>query len=217
MSDGYRAAEDAPVTTPARRTALRHRIGSPLYRDDRERFLRVTDRIIQTTSRYMLGNLAISLVAGPFRRDRADPRRAVPARPGGDRGDPDLIPNVGATIAGIIVALVALSVSLEALIAFGMVMVVYQQVENYILQPVGVGNARRYRLHGARPPPGLGAIISPSGAADQACHRGGSPRSVEGGPVRIQDAIAARRAAVIGLAERSEHGRRTARSRAFAP
>ena len=64
MSDGYRAAEDAPVTTPARRTALRHRIGSPLYRDDRERFLRVTDRIIQTTSRYSAATPAISPVCG---------------------------------------------------------------------------------------------------------------------------------------------------------
>lgn len=53
----------------------------------------------------------------------------------------DLIPNVGATIAGIIVALVALSVSLEALIAFGIVMAVYQQVENYILQPAIIGKA----------------------------------------------------------------------------
>ena len=44
---------------------VRHRIGSLLYRDDREHFLRATDRIIQTTSRYMLGNLAISRVAGP--------------------------------------------------------------------------------------------------------------------------------------------------------
>ena len=38
--------------------------GSLLYRDKRERYLRVTDRIIQTTSRYMLGNLAISVVCG---------------------------------------------------------------------------------------------------------------------------------------------------------
>jgi predicted PurR-regulated permease PerM len=39
-------------------------IGSLLYRDKRERYLRVTDRIIQTTSRYMLGNLAISVICG---------------------------------------------------------------------------------------------------------------------------------------------------------
>ena len=35
-----------------------------MYRDKRERNLRVTDRIIHTTSRYMLGNVAISLICG---------------------------------------------------------------------------------------------------------------------------------------------------------
>jgi predicted PurR-regulated permease PerM len=42
----------------------RNWIGSLLYRDKRERFLRVTERIIHTTSRYMLGNLAISVICG---------------------------------------------------------------------------------------------------------------------------------------------------------
>ena len=68
---------------------VRDWIGSLLYRDKRERYLRVTDRIIQTTSRYMLGNLAISVVCGTVYGDhRGDPRPPVPARPGGDRGDP---------------------------------------------------------------------------------------------------------------------------------
>ena len=53
----------------------------------------------------------------------------------------DLIPNLGATIAGIIIGLVALSVSLEALIVFAIVIVVYQQIENYILQPTIIGKA----------------------------------------------------------------------------
>jgi predicted PurR-regulated permease PerM len=53
----------------------------------------------------------------------------------------DLIPNVGATIAGIIIGLVALSVSLQAVIVFLIVMVVYQQIENYILQPTIIGKA----------------------------------------------------------------------------
>jgi predicted PurR-regulated permease PerM len=53
----------------------------------------------------------------------------------------DLVPSVGATIAGIIIALVAASVSLEALIAFLVVMVVYQQLENYTLQPTIIGKA----------------------------------------------------------------------------
>jgi predicted PurR-regulated permease PerM len=53
----------------------------------------------------------------------------------------DLIPTIGATIAGVIIALIALSVSLEALIAIVIVMVVYQQVENYVLQPTIIGKA----------------------------------------------------------------------------
>ena len=35
-----------------------------MYRDKRERYLRVTARIIHQTSRYMLGNVAISLICG---------------------------------------------------------------------------------------------------------------------------------------------------------
>ena len=53
----------------------------------------------------------------------------------------DLIPNVGAALAGIIIALVALSVSLGAVIAFVIVIVVYQQIENYVLQPTIIGRA----------------------------------------------------------------------------
>jgi predicted PurR-regulated permease PerM len=55
----------------------------------------------------------------------------------------DLIPNIGATIAGLIISIVALSVSLEALIVFLIVMIVYQQVENYILQPTIIGKAAK--------------------------------------------------------------------------
>jgi predicted PurR-regulated permease PerM len=55
----------------------------------------------------------------------------------------DLVPNIGATIAGVIIGIVALSVSLEALIVFLIVMVVYQQLENYILQPTIIGKAAK--------------------------------------------------------------------------
>jgi predicted PurR-regulated permease PerM len=55
----------------------------------------------------------------------------------------DLIPTIGATVAGIIIGFVALSVSLEALIAFVIVMVAYQQIENYVLQPTIIGKAAR--------------------------------------------------------------------------
>jgi predicted PurR-regulated permease PerM len=55
----------------------------------------------------------------------------------------DLIPHIGATIAGIIVGIAALSVGLGALITFLIVIVVYQQIENYILQPTIIGRAAR--------------------------------------------------------------------------
>ena len=121
---------------------VRDWIGGLLYREKRERFLDVTDRIIQTTSRYMLGNLAISLVCGTVYGVTAlilD--LPYPYALALIAGILDLIPTVGATIAGVVIGLVALSVSVEALIVFAIVMVVYQQVENYILQPTIIGKA----------------------------------------------------------------------------
>jgi predicted PurR-regulated permease PerM len=44
-----------------------------------------------------------------------------------------VIPNVGSLLAGTVIGVVALSVSLFALIVFVIVILVYQQVENYIL------------------------------------------------------------------------------------
>jgi predicted PurR-regulated permease PerM len=117
-------------------------IGGLLYREDRERYLRVADRIIQATSRYMLGNLAISLICGTVYGITAVVLGLpYPLALAVIAGILDLVPTVGATIAGIIIAIVALSVSLQALIAFAIVMVVYQQIENYILQPTIIGKA----------------------------------------------------------------------------
>ena len=117
-------------------------IGSLLYRGERERYLQVTDRIIGTTSRYMLGNLAISVICGTVYGIAAFILGLpYPLALALIAGILDLIPSVGATIAGAIVAIVALSVSLEALIAIAIVMVVYQQIENYILQPTIIGKA----------------------------------------------------------------------------
>jgi predicted PurR-regulated permease PerM len=121
---------------------VRGAVGSLLYRDNRERYERLTDRIIKTTSRYMLGNLAISVICGTVYGITAvilglphPLALAVIA------GILDLIPNIGALLAGIIVGIVALSVSLGALIAFVIVIVVYQQIENYVLQPTIIGRA----------------------------------------------------------------------------
>jgi predicted PurR-regulated permease PerM len=121
---------------------VRDWIGGLMYRDKRERYLDVTDRIIHATSRYMLGNLAISVVCGTVYGVTAEILGLpYPLAIALIAGILDLIPTIGATIAGIIIAIVALSVSLEALIAFAIVMVVYQQIENYVLQPTIIGKA----------------------------------------------------------------------------
>ena len=116
--------------------------GSLLYRDKRERYLRVTDRIIQMTSRYMLGNLAVSVVCGTdYGITAVILGLPYPLALAVIAGILDLIPNIGATTAGIIIGIVALSVSVQALIVFLIVIVVYQQIENYILQPTIIGKA----------------------------------------------------------------------------
>ena len=117
-------------------------IGSLLYRDKRERYLRVTDRIIHTTSRYMLGNLGISVICGTVYGVTAEILGLpYPLALALIAAILDLIPNIGATIAGIIIGIVALSVSVGALIAVVIVIVVYQQIENYVVQPTIIGKA----------------------------------------------------------------------------
>jgi predicted PurR-regulated permease PerM len=121
---------------------VRDWIGGLLYRDKRERYLDVTDRIIRTTSRYMLGNLAISLVCGAvYGVTAVILGLPYPLALALIAGILDLIPTVGATIAGVIIGIVALSVGVDALIAFVIVMAVYQQIENYVLQPTIIGKA----------------------------------------------------------------------------
>ena len=123
---------------------LRGWVGGLLYRGDRERFLQVTDRIVQTTSRYMLGNLAISVICGTLYGVTAVILDVpYPLALAVIAGILDLIPSIGATIAGIIVGIAALSVGPAAFVAFLIVMVVYQQIENYVLQPTIIGKAAR--------------------------------------------------------------------------
>jgi predicted PurR-regulated permease PerM len=123
---------------------LREWTGGLMYRDKRERYLRVTDRIINTTSRYMLGNIVISVICGTVYGITAlILGLPYPLALAVIAAILDLVPNIGATIAGVIIGIVALSVSLEALIVFLIVIVVYQQIENYILQPTIIGKAAK--------------------------------------------------------------------------
>ena len=121
---------------------LRSWIGGLLYRKERLRYLQVADRIVRATSRYMIGNLAISLICGTvYGITAVILGLPYPLAVAVIAGVLDLVPTVGATIAGIVIAIVALSVSVEALIVFTIVIVVYQQIENYILQPTIIGKA----------------------------------------------------------------------------
>ena len=119
-------------------------IAGLLYPDARQRYLQVGGQIVTTTSRYMLGNIAISVICGTVYGLTAWILGVpYPLALAVIAGILDLIPNVGATLAGIIIGLVALSVSLQTMIIFLVVIVVYQQVENYILQPTIIGKAAR--------------------------------------------------------------------------
>jgi predicted PurR-regulated permease PerM len=123
---------------------LREWTAGLMYRDKRERYLRVTDRIIQTTSRYMIGNLVISLICGTVYGVTAlILGLPYPLALGVIAAILDLVPNIGATLAGVIIGIVALSVSLQAFIVFLIVMLVYQQLENYVLQPTIIGKAAK--------------------------------------------------------------------------
>jgi predicted PurR-regulated permease PerM len=112
----------------------------PARRADRWR--RVGPRIYRAVSGYVVGNLEISVIAGvcawavmrllgvPF----ALPLALVVAFL-------DLIPMVGATLGALIVALAALVVSPLTAAVWLVYSFLYQQAENYLLQPVVYGRA----------------------------------------------------------------------------
>jgi predicted PurR-regulated permease PerM len=106
----------------------------------RPRWRRVGDDIYRTVGGYVTGNILISLIAGasitvvllimgvPY---------AVAL--GLIVAVLDLIPLAGATVAGVIVAIVAFLHSIPAGIVVVTFFIVYQQVENHFLQPVIYG------------------------------------------------------------------------------
>jgi predicted PurR-regulated permease PerM len=81
------------------------------------RWHRIANEVITTTSRYMIGNIVISLICATI------------------YGTTALILGLPYPLA------LALSVSTTALIIFVIVIVVYQQFENYVLQPTIIGKA----------------------------------------------------------------------------
>jgi predicted PurR-regulated permease PerM len=106
----------------------------------RPRLRRVGQRIAETVSGYVTGNLVISVIAG-----------AATALVLVLCGVPyalalgllvailDLIPLAGATLAGIVIVTVSALTSLTAGIVVAIFFVVYQQLENHLLQPLVYG------------------------------------------------------------------------------
>jgi predicted PurR-regulated permease PerM len=120
--------------------AWMERIYSLLPDASRPRWRRVGEDVYRTVGGYVTGNILISVIAGvsitivllimgvPY----AVALGLVVAFL-------DLIPLAGATIAGIIVALVAFIHSVPAGIVVVIFFVVYQQIENHVIQPVVYG------------------------------------------------------------------------------
>jgi predicted PurR-regulated permease PerM len=108
--------------------------------DQQSRWREVGHRIYKTIGGYITGNLLISFIAAvsstivllimgvPY-----------PLALGLLVFILDLIPLAGATIAAVILTLVALSHSVTAAIVVGIFFVVYQQLENHLLQPLVYG------------------------------------------------------------------------------
>jgi predicted PurR-regulated permease PerM len=97
----------------------------------------VVEDSIQAVSTSLIGNIAISLVAATVAGLSAWAfGLPFPVVLAVITGLLDLIPQVGATIAAVILVAVALTVSTPAAIGMLVIQLVYQQVENYVVYPV---------------------------------------------------------------------------------
>ena len=105
-----------------------------------ERVRRIGDDIYKTVGGYVTGNILISVIAGAS----ATIVLLIMGVPyavalGLLVAILDLIPLAGATVAGVVVTLVAFSHSIAAGVVVAIFVIVYQQVENHFLQPVIYG------------------------------------------------------------------------------
>jgi predicted PurR-regulated permease PerM len=97
----------------------------------------VIEESIQAVSQSLLGNVAISIVAATVAGLSAWAfGLPFPIVLAVIAGLLDLIPQVGATVASVILVAVALTVSTPAAIGMLVIQLIYQQVENYIVYPI---------------------------------------------------------------------------------
>jgi predicted PurR-regulated permease PerM len=117
-------------------------IRSVMFPDTADRIERLEHGITRTVGRYALGAVLIATIAGTVQGTAAYLLGAPFALALGIiAGLLGLIPQVGATLAAIILSLVTLTVGWPQAVAMLAVCLVYQQVENYVLQPTIQGRA----------------------------------------------------------------------------
>jgi predicted PurR-regulated permease PerM len=106
------------------------------------RLQRMLPAIITAVSRTMIGNIAISVICGTIYGLSAWALDApFPLALAFIAGFLDLIPMVGATVAGTILVLATLTQGVTPALIMLAIVLVYQQVENYVLQPWILGRA----------------------------------------------------------------------------
>lgn len=97
----------------------------------------ILEESIRAISSSLVGNVAISIVAATVAGVSAWAfGLPFPIVLAVITGFLDLIPQVGATVAAVILVAVGLTVSTEAAIAMAIIQIIYQQVENYIVYPI---------------------------------------------------------------------------------
>jgi len=97
----------------------------------------VVENSITAVSSSLIGNVAISVLAGVVMGTSAWLLGLpFPLVLGLIAGLLDLIPQVGATVAAVILTAVALTVSTEAGVAMVVISLIYQQLENYVVYPI---------------------------------------------------------------------------------
>ena len=102
-----------------------------------QRWHPVLEESIRAVSSSLIGNIAISVVAGTVAGLSAWALGLpFPIVLAVITGLLDLIPQVGATIAAVILTAVALTVSTEAAIVMLVIQLIYQQLENYVVYPI---------------------------------------------------------------------------------
>lgn len=115
---------------------LRHGVAALLTREDREDFESILEESTQRVGGYVMGNLAVSLIAGVA----SFVGLLIIGVPYGAAlafwvALADLIPSVGATLGAVPAVIVAAFAGLPEFIATLVFFVVYQQVENYLIAP----------------------------------------------------------------------------------